>query len=94
MYASPTFEGGPPQRWSVKAAHGGNVVVVDGIPDVRLSRRADWGWELRNHLWVARSLVHHAQPTQRCDFDALFQDEGPCRRAYEAFPGRRRWTMV
>lgn len=54
QYVSSTFGGGQgdPQRWSVKASrypYGfGNVVLVDGIPDVRISRRADWGWELRN----------------------------------------------
>ena len=63
-YVSPTFrEGNVPMRYSVKSERmGANVVMVDGIPDVRMVRRADWGWELRNMMWVARSVIHAPQP--------------------------------
>ena len=37
-------------------------VKVQGLPTVRLVRREDWGWELRNPLWVARSLSHRHPP--------------------------------
>lgn len=61
-YISPSFE--VPLRYSVKAQPHGNIVIVDGIPDVRMVRRKDWGWELRNMLWVASSMAHGVQPTR------------------------------
>ena len=92
-YVSPTFAGGQTRRWSVKAARHGNLVLVDGIPDVRISRRSDWGWELSNHMWVARSVAHHAQPQQRSAFDALFGPDGPCHHADGAC-GEFMWSML
>jgi len=56
--------GNPPRRYTVH--HVGmlesSLVYVDGLPAVRLTRREDWGWELRNPLWVARSIVHNTPP--------------------------------
>ena len=37
-------------------------VTVEGIPDVRMVRRDDWGWELRNAMWTARSVRHQQPP--------------------------------
>lgn len=93
-YVSLTFAGAPMRRWSVREGMRRNIVLVDGIPDVRMTRRADWGWELRNHLWVARSLAHHAQPAQRAQFEELFRDGGPCSHANAYDAVRRTWLST
>ena len=71
-YVSPTFDG-EPRRYSVTSktlaslvmgSYSSNTVLVDGIPDVRMVRRKDWGWELRNAFWVARSVNHGVQPCE------------------------------
>lgn len=65
LYFSPSF-GNEPKRWSVKSGtawRGGNVVVVDGLSDVRMIRRPDWGWELRNSFWSAQSVRHSFPPS-------------------------------
>ena len=64
-YVSPSFEGSGTMRYSVKPRAGGAIVAVDRIPEVRMVRRADWGWELRNMIWVARSVSHAPQPTDQ-----------------------------
>jgi hypothetical protein len=38
-----------------------SLVTVEGLPPARVVRRSDWGWELRNHVLMARSLKHDAQ---------------------------------
>ena len=66
-YVSPTFANVPrPFRVRVRkdavfseAAY----VNVEGIPPVRMVRRSDWGWDLRNPLWVASSVKHSVQRT-------------------------------
>ena len=67
FYMSPSF-GYEPRRWSVKPSvswRTGNIVLVDGIPDTRMIRRPDWGWELRNTFWTARSVAHNRQRIAR-----------------------------
>ena len=47
---------------SLTLTHDVTYVTVEGIPDVRMVRRDDWGWELRNAMWTARSVRHQQPP--------------------------------
>ena len=61
VYRSPTF-GHELRSYQLAQARLATYVQVDGIPEVKMVRRADWGWELRNALWVASSVRHCAVP--------------------------------
>ena len=78
-YVSPTFRGDV-LRYRVKEipsslpAHKRAVAVeIAGgyLPDARMTRRDDWGWELRSHMLVARSVTHRRQPESREEMRAL-----------------------
>ena len=63
FYVSPSF-GNEPRRWSVRPSLSwsiGNTVLVDGLPEARMVRRPDWGWELRSSFWIARSVAYSRQ---------------------------------
>ena len=48
------------------------VEIAGGyLPDARMTRRDDWGWELRSHMLVARSVTHRRQPESREEMRAL-----------------------
>jgi len=67
--ATPGLAGTYVSRYKLVRAVGSTsrLVVIDGLPAARLVRREDWGWELRNHLLVARSVTHRAQPDHYVD---------------------------
>ena len=65
IYCSPTF-GGELRPYGLRHSRGATYVQVEGIPDVRMVRRDDWGWQLKNAMQHAendrfwrRTAGHH-----------------------------------
>lgn len=64
MYVSPSFDNFA-RPYMVHQRGGQTVVSVEGIPDVRMVRRDDWGWELRNMMWVAQAVQFSEAPATK-----------------------------
>ncbi|EOD41760.1 hypothetical protein EMIHUDRAFT_431796 [Emiliania huxleyi CCMP1516] len=60
-YRSSTF-GNQQRPFQLRETPQATFVQVDGIPEVKMVRRGDWGWQLTNRIWTASSMRHCAPP--------------------------------